>query len=340
MSARGLPLALTAALTASVAASAHHSPAAYDQATQSIVEGVLAEVSWRNPHVYVTVETAGPDGATIEQEIEAAAAASLNSLGVRPEDLVVGERVSVLVNPNRRGPGYEALGLAMTRPNGDVLAFRGGVEGGAPPSGPQTEEKASSIAGRWTPDPRTFVALSIAAQSWPLTDAGRAAAADLASRARAAADCTSFGPPAMMMAPGVTVIEIAEDRVTFDVDGMSAQREVHFGVDASAANVAPSANGYSIGRWEGETLVVETAAFAPDAEGLGFALPSSADKRVVERFTLDEDGRSLSYEATLEDPKYLTEILSMTSTWTYRPDLETSGMGCDLDSALRFQGAP
>lgn len=338
---RQLVLACSIAAAVPAAVLAHHSPAGYDQASRVVVEGVIAEVSWRNPHVYLTVETPGPDGATIEQEVEAAAAASLNAMGVRPEDLVVGERVSVLVNPNRRGPGYEALGLALTRPNGEVLAFRGGVEGVAPKPPAETDERAVSLAGRWSPDPGPFVALSIASQqSWPFTDAGATALADIASRAAAAADCSSFGPPTMMMAPGVTVIEVAADRVTFDVDGMSASRVVHLGVDGPPVDLAPSANGYSIGRWEGDALVVETTAFAADPEGLGFALPSSAQKRSTERFMLAEDGRSLRYEATLEDPVMLREPVTMASTWTYRPDLETSGMGCDLDNALRFQGGP
>jgi hypothetical protein len=331
---RLIVLALAASMTAPGVA--HHSPAAYDTAAETIVEGTLTEVFWRNPHVYLTLEVVDADGAVTEQEIEVVAPSSLTSVGVRQDDLQVGERVRVRVNPNRRGLGREALGLALTRPNGAVVALRGGV---LPPPPLPARTAATSLSGRWTPDARQFLALARIVreeQSWPLTDAGRVALADVAARAAGEATCEPHGIPMIMMSPGVTAIALEAERVRLDVDGASVQRVIHLGVETPPADFEPGPDGYSIGRWEGRTLSVETTAFAPSPKGLGFGLPSSAGKRVVERFTLGADGLTLEYAATLEDPAYLTEPVSMTSTWSYRPDLETSGMGCDPESAVRF----
>jgi hypothetical protein len=59
----------------------------------------------------------------------------------------------------------------------------------------------------------------------------------------------------------------------------------------------PQWNGTSVGRWEGETFVIETAGFHPDA-----AWRNSSEKlRVTERITrLDED--TLEYAFTVADP--------------------------------------
>ena len=64
--------------------------------------------------------------------------------------------------------------------------------------------------------------------------------------------------------------------------------------------------GDSIGRWDGETLVVETTNFNPgDALKIPTDLYISKDARVVERFTRSGPG-TLSYEFTVDDPATYT----------------------------------
>jgi hypothetical protein len=62
-------------------------------------------------------------------------------------------------------------------------------------------------------------------------------------------------------------------------------------------NLLPQWNGTSVGRWEGDTLVVETAGFNPETAWRG----SSAKLHVTERFTrVDHD--TVEYAFTVEDP--------------------------------------
>ncbi len=49
--------------------------------------------------------------------------------------------------------------------------------------------------------------------------------------------------------------------------------------------------GHSIGRWEENTLVIDTANFYPNAIGNIFSIASGARKQVEERLSLDSGGR-------------------------------------------------
>jgi hypothetical protein len=73
----------------------------------------------------------------------------------------------------------------------------------------------------------------------------------------------------------------------------------------------PTALGDAIGRWEGDTLVVETTQFNDETWLTDDGAFHSTDLRVVER--LKRSGDSLEWTATVHDPKVLTE------PWELRP---------------------
>lgn len=73
--------------------------------------------------------------------------------------------------------------------------------------------------------------------------------------------------------------------------------------------------GDSIGWWEGDTLVVDTTNFHPDAGYRG----ASVNMHVVERFTKNPDG-SLKYQFTVEDPTTWKEPWSGEYTWPKTAD--------------------
>jgi hypothetical protein len=64
-------------------------------------------------------------------------------------------------------------------------------------------------------------------------------------------------------------------------------------------------HGYSVGKWEGDTLVIDSISFV-DSTWLGRGgLFHSGDMRIVERFT--RKGNQILYEATIEDPESFIE---------------------------------
>jgi hypothetical protein len=84
--------------------------------------------------------------------------------------------------------------------------------------------------------------------------------------------------------------------------GRGLTRTVHLNLAAHPPGLAPSRAGHSIGRWDGDTLVVDTVAFEPGS--LAGAVPHSAQLRLVERFTLNPDTLELRRAYVATDPLY------------------------------------
>lgn len=51
-------------------ASAHHSSAIYDTQQEISINGVVTQIQWRNPHVYIYVDGTTSSGQTTQWEIE------------------------------------------------------------------------------------------------------------------------------------------------------------------------------------------------------------------------------------------------------------------------------
>src|SRR5690606_3287603 len=120
---RTLYVLVAAAALVSSAAFAHHSPSAFDMRGEVILEGTLTKVDWANPHVYLTVETAGPAGQRVQQQVEAVSIAAVQSTGLTRDRLTLGSPVIVRAHPNRRGAGYTVLGADITLPDGNTYAL-------------------------------------------------------------------------------------------------------------------------------------------------------------------------------------------------------------------------
>ena len=138
-----------------------------------------------------------------------------------------------------------------------------------------------------------------------------------------------------MLLPVTTVVETSEEAVTFTLDWMGARRVVHLNAE-HPKNLEPSLLGHSVGRWDGDVLVVDTVGFTAQPEGFAFDFPSSAAKHVRERFAVAAGGKQLDYEVTVEDPEYFAAPITYRALWDYRPDQKSSGMACDPKVAAQF----
>ena len=93
------------------------------------------------------------------------------------------------------------------------------------------------------------------------------------------------------------------DAIVIQYGQMGLKRTVYMDQKDHPASVKASRAGHSIGRWEGDVLVVDTARFLP---GVLNAPVRHGDKlRVVERFTLDPQTMKLTRAYTATDPDYL-----------------------------------
>ncbi len=62
-------------------------------------------------------------------------------------------------------------------------------------------------------------------------------------------------------------------------------------------------NGESIGRWEGNALVVQTKYIEPKEHYIDSGIPISDQFEITERYTLSKDGKTLHVDYTMTDPK-------------------------------------
>ena len=316
------------------AAFAHHSPSAYDMSKNVIVEGTLANVEWANPHIYLTLETEGPDGQRARQQVEAVSISLAQATGLTRESLTLGSTVVINAFPNRRGTGHTVLGMDITTSNGSLYPLRGG-RASRPPT---ATVAATGLAGNWAPKPGGAPLMGIV-HGWPLSDKARAAVAELASgRGQVTLGCTAIPLPMVQMLAMLRTVDVRDDRVLIkiDSDGTDVTRTIHLDLAEHPANVEPSLFGHSIGRWDGDTLVIDTVAFTPHRIGIGFGIPSGAGKHLIERLTLTADRLQLRYELTVEDPEYLTSPANYTAMWDHRPDL-APGSSCDPQNSERFR---
>jgi hypothetical protein len=322
-----------AVLAVAVPALAHHSAAAYDTQKQVKVSGTVVQYRYANPHVYLTLQVKKDDGTTSTMEVEAGAAAVLNGLGFTKDSIKSGDIVTIVGNPARTKPDAFVLGRELYKRDGTYvplnIASRSVYEGRA--------ATATSIAGTWFSPRSEFGGFLGGAGRWSLTDKGRAAAAGADERTKnALKDCIPVGAPALMFYPVANIITVQRDRVVMKVDWMDSERTVYLDGRAHPPAAQTSLQGHSVGRWDGKTLIVETTNFKEHPMGLSLSMPSSTQKKLTERFALSEDGKTLIYSGTLEDPAYLAKPVEWSGKWEYRPAMKPSGQKCDIGVASKF----
>jgi hypothetical protein len=103
--------------------------------------------------------------------------------------------------------------------------------------------------------------------------------------------------------------------------------------------VVPSFNGESIGRWEGDTLVVDTKYFPGHHHWMdqgGASIPASDQLHIVERIKMIENGATLQIEYTMTDPKSWKGEWKFTKRFNRLHDVDIAEVEClpDLNDNL------
>jgi hypothetical protein len=91
-----------------------------------------------------------------------------------------------------------------------------------------------------------------------------------------------------------------------------------------------SFNGESIGRWEGDTLVIDTTNFVPDHHWVHdrLGIPASDALHIVERIRMLDAGKRLEIEFTLTDPKSWVGDWKMVKHWNRVDDRDIAEVEC------------
>lgn len=93
---RAFLLAFVCGALASPRLVAHHSFAAEFDVNQPItMTGVLTEVKWENPHMWIYLTVADASGMPVRWGFEAGPPITVQRMGVKPADLKLGEPVTI-----------------------------------------------------------------------------------------------------------------------------------------------------------------------------------------------------------------------------------------------------
>ena len=85
-----------------------------------------------------------------------------------------------------------------------------------------------------------------------------------------------------------------------DIGGPHTFRTIYMDGRAHPKNLEPSYYGDSTGKWEGDTLVVDTVGFN-EAFWISRGIPTTDRLHMIERFTRT-DSNTMKYEVTIDDP--------------------------------------
>jgi hypothetical protein len=148
--------------------------------------------------------------------------------------------------------------------------------------------------------------------------------------------CLGTGMPGSMLGSGGYPMEIIQrpDQITIIYEAHGETRRVYFGSrNADEKDRVPGRNGYSSGRWDGDTLVVETNNLVDQVDQ---RYAHSDEAKIVERYTLegkDEQGRRvLKAEMIMTDPKFYTEPVKAEKRWAQVANGRLLPYECDQEA--------
>jgi hypothetical protein len=145
-------------------------------------------------------------------------------------------------------------------------------------------------------------------QPWAREELRRHNALTLAGQApmSRSADCWPDGVPAFLLHPIRPYFFIqTADKVVLIYEGDAEVRHIYL-TGRHSENVKPSWFGESIGRYEGDELVVDTVGITTKAFVDNYYTPHTGELHVVERFRLLDGGDRLEARVHVEDPGAFT----------------------------------
>jgi hypothetical protein len=113
---------ITVALLLGAVASAHHSRAGYDSAQGKLVtnNGVVSNVIWRNPHVFVIWDVKDSSGSVVKWTGELSSPTTMISEGMGRDTFKAGDPITATFMPAKAGTPHGLL-IKVVRPDGKVV---------------------------------------------------------------------------------------------------------------------------------------------------------------------------------------------------------------------------
>lgn len=311
---------------------------------------MVTEIAFVNPHSYVYFDVTNSSGEVENWHCEMRAATVLRRSGWTEDMFAVGTRISIVGAPSRIEPtGCYIDGLSLD--DGEEIDRYDQIE--------ENKEFVSSdrparlvgggpnISGDWAEAQRLLTREEVQAMAGAgmtmgsgmkgagmgeprgegpgLSAAGKEALSTLKDDRRLSCQPSDFFSDWTKDQHPNRVVQEGET-ITMRYGYMDARRVIHMNADTHPTSLEPRWTGHSIGRWEGDELVVDTIGFTAGAHGRSGV--RSEQFHVVERFSLVESGNGLKRAYTAEDPLYWTEGISGEQT-VYLSDYPWEPYACD-----------
>lgn len=310
---------------------AHHAFGGFfDMGTMTEIEGVVTEMSWRNPHVRFSVRTDEGN----EWWVETNSVSILRRMDITPEFFGVGDRVRLAGGAAKNG-SYAMFSNNALLADGREIVLRPGVD-------PYFTDSTLGSSEVWLAEGTaaerslfrvwsthfTGESRSLWADSYPLTESARAAEAAFDPVTDTLiADCAPKGMPWIMSQPYPIEFIEEDGRVVMHIEEYDTIRTFYLDDESVLAN-PPSRLGNSVGRWVGDELHVSTRGIDwPYFSSTG--IPQSSTVEIEEVFRVNENGSELEYELTVTDPATFTEPVHLDKQWIWRPGEEVRPYECE-----------
>jgi hypothetical protein len=135
----------------------------------------------------------------------------------------------------------------------------------------------------------------------------------------------SAGMSAVLYGNGIVIAQ-SPSSVTITYEMVHETRVIPLDDRPHLADGVAQYNGNSRGRWDGDTLVVESSGFT-DKTSIGSGAPNSTSLRTTERIRrVDPD--MIEYRITVEDPVTYTAPFTLRAMWTTQPGYEVYEYSC------------
>jgi hypothetical protein len=156
---------------------------------------------------------------------------------------------------------------------------------------------------------------------------------------RPSLNCLPWGIPAStLFAPVYKIVQTPGLIVMMLEVDSGATRQIYTDGRELPVDPQPLWYGYSVGKWEGDTLVVETAGFNDKSWLDSMGHPHSSAMRVLERYRRRDFGH-LDVEITIDDPKMYTRPFTIKVTHLLQPDTDILEYFCSENERDRTHTA-
>ena len=323
-----------------LSAASHHSMSEFDRSVVAEVDGVVSRLSWKNPHILLTVTSTDGNGAEVVWNLEGSAVSSQRRRGLTGDEIAVGDAVRVAGWPSTRRDRYVQVNHVLL-PDGVELLV-GGVQeprwATESLGGDRDVLDAARVAAAtgdgifriWSQGSRAW--FFTGRSGYQLNESAAAVVAEWDDIAdNPIIECIAPGMPGLMGNPYPMEFTQVGDNIELQFEEFDALRTIHMGGEvADPADVPLSHLGYSVGHWEGETLVVDTSRVNwPYFNRSG--APQTENVRINERFTAVDNGNRLDWILTVDEPATLVEPFVFDGYFVWKPGEEINPYECTLE---------